>query len=155
MWNTTLNFLMSVLDKISKISSYPLLNFILSRFHLGICPSRWIYHPIRFLLLWCTSGLWDSGLYDSSSKRLQHINPLPKFHLPKLFHPWSNPMTCPKNTPHINVSSQEGKNNKRSSQKTFLRHTMREEYDHSTTTIIHWESCTRSSPTLTYKTNAD
>ena len=29
------------------------------------------------------------------------------------------------------------------------------EYDRSTATIIHWESCTRSFPTLTYKTNAD
>jgi hypothetical protein len=60
-----------------------------------------------------------------------------------------------KNTPHINVSSQEGTNNKQSSQKTILRHTMCKEYDCSMTTIIHWESCTRSSPTSTYKTNAD
>jgi hypothetical protein len=32
---------------------------------------------------------------------------------------------------------------------------MCKEYDRSTANIIHWESCTRSSPTLTYKTNAD
>jgi hypothetical protein len=41
-----LNFLMSVLDNISKISSSLLLNFILSRFHLDICLSWQFYHPI-------------------------------------------------------------------------------------------------------------
>jgi hypothetical protein len=41
---------------------------------------------------------------------------------------WSLPhLKCPKNTPHI--SSQEGKNNKQSSQKTILPHTMCREYD--------------------------
>ena len=54
-----LNFLMSVLNKISKISSSPLMNFILSRFHLGICPSRRIYHPIGFLAI--VVYLWALG----------------------------------------------------------------------------------------------
>jgi hypothetical protein len=62
---------------------------------------------------------------------------------------------CPKNTPNINLSSQEGKNNKQSSQKTIIRRTMCKEYDRITTTISHWESCMRSSPTLTHKPNAD
>ena len=53
-----LNFLM-FLDNISKISSSLLLNFILSRFHLGICPSRRIYHPIGFLAI--VVYLWALG----------------------------------------------------------------------------------------------
>ena len=49
-------------------------------------------------------------------------------------------------------SSEEIKNNKQSSQKTILWHTMCREYDRSTTTIIHWESCTKSKSSSTWPT---
>ena len=52
-------------------------------------------------------------------------------------------LSHPKN---IYVPSQERKNNEWSSQKTIIWHTMCREYDRSTATIIHWESCTNPYP---------